>query len=85
MPLPRLPLLSFRRHLLHGYMFRNAMIRVDLKSSLALPSAAGAACSEPGPPVLACTNKGACTGMLPLILAGMCCSRCAPGLLLCGN
>lgn len=34
-------------HLLHGYMFRSAMIRVDLKSSLALPSAAGNSPSSP--------------------------------------
>ncbi len=83
--LPRLPLLSFRRHLLHGYMFRSAMIRVDLKSSLALPSAAGAASSEPGLPMLVSAGKGACIGMLPSILAGLCCSRSAPGWLLCGS
>lgn len=33
-------------HLLHGFMFKNAMIRLDLKASLALPSAAEGSASS---------------------------------------
>lgn len=32
-------------HLLHGFMFKNAMIRLDMKASLALPSAAASGSS----------------------------------------